>query len=453
MISNLVFANGDPVIHYSSILKAGNPIPRKITDIQIVKENLYIQPDGIYTHVKVEYVLYNKSDKDYTDIDYGFPIDYTGTTKWGFEGDYYSESLYEIGWSEQNIKNVAFFLDGKYLPNSSSDTIVDAPRMEYNEEIDSTVLTTGISRKWYYTHLQIKSKKSSKLTVTYSLYNSRSTALYLFGGSILNKYFPGRIQFNYDFSPAQHWGDGTIDDFTVKVDLNMLKSYQDGFKNSITGLLFVRNGNVLTFHSNNFQLKKSKPLQISFSHQGQLPSLYELANQRIDNDKFSVKACGENRAYPVSNLTDMNLETAWVSDKDIVGDSIVITMKKPIYVTDILLYNGYQKSEILWMQNGMLSEIKVDVTWADKELNSYKIISNISLEPAKQKYEWTELGIDQFKHPMIINLTQIYLLPPFWTESNRFDSRIKKIKITFLRTVAGKKYKDICVSELILLGM
>lgn len=71
------FANGDPVMQYSSLIGSSNPAPREITDIQILREELYIHPEK-YSQIVVKYLLYNGSDKDYTDIDYGFPVDYLG---------------------------------------------------------------------------------------------------------------------------------------------------------------------------------------------------------------------------------------------------------------------------------------------------------------------------------------------------------------------------------------
>ncbi len=44
------FANGDPVMRYSSLIGSSNPVPREITDIQILREELYIRP-GKYSHV------------------------------------------------------------------------------------------------------------------------------------------------------------------------------------------------------------------------------------------------------------------------------------------------------------------------------------------------------------------------------------------------------------------
>ena len=87
-------ANGDPVIRFSSINRVGNPAPRPIKDIQILKEHLLIQPRGEYTHVEVEYILHNHSNKNYKLIDYGFPIDYQGESESTyFIPDYITESI------------------------------------------------------------------------------------------------------------------------------------------------------------------------------------------------------------------------------------------------------------------------------------------------------------------------------------------------------------------------
>lgn len=451
--TQLIYANGDPVVQHSSVIKAGNPIPKTITDIQIVKENLYVQPTGIYTNVKVEYVLNNCSDNDHNSINYGFPVDYSGSGMNGFVGDYVSESIYQSGWADYNIKNIAFFINGKSLDYSSSDSIVTPSKKEYNEDFEDTITTEPVSRRWYYTHFQIKKKSITTLTITYTLFNKYSTALYGFDSSILGKYFPyNKIQFHYDFSPAQHWGNGTIDDFNVIVDFNLIQ-FTDINKLNINGLPLVQKDKLYTYHTNNFNLKNSKPLDISFNNPGGLPSFYELAQNKLNNNLYQISTCSETKAYPASNLIDTDLETAWVPEHIKAGDSIVITMKKPTYLTDILLYNGYQKNETLWEQNGSLSKIKVDILWDDDEMNTYNIHYNntFSLLPSDQKYEWVDLKLNEFRHPMILNITPVNVLP--WIKDyDVHNSKIKKVKITILETKPGTKYKDICVSEILLLG-
>jgi len=120
---SMAFANGDPTDRHSALIGSSNPTPRTITDVQLLSEKLYIRP-GKYSYITVKYVLWNNSDKDYIDIDYGFPVDYQGGGEKylnsGLTSDDYSESSYTIGWQDDYIKEISFFLDGKTLPSKAS---------------------------------------------------------------------------------------------------------------------------------------------------------------------------------------------------------------------------------------------------------------------------------------------------------------------------------------------
>jgi hypothetical protein len=63
-----LFGNGDPTTQLSALYASANPAPRDIVDVQVMSEKLYICP-GYYSEVRVEYVLWNNSDKDYIDLE------------------------------------------------------------------------------------------------------------------------------------------------------------------------------------------------------------------------------------------------------------------------------------------------------------------------------------------------------------------------------------------------
>ena len=58
-----VWANGDPVIRFSSVAKSGNPIPLQVSEARIVHEQLTFRPGIPYSTVEVKYTLQNQSDK------------------------------------------------------------------------------------------------------------------------------------------------------------------------------------------------------------------------------------------------------------------------------------------------------------------------------------------------------------------------------------------------------
>ena len=58
-----VWANGDPVIRFSSVAKSGNPIPLQVSEARIVHEQLTFRSGIPYSTVEVKYTLQNQSDK------------------------------------------------------------------------------------------------------------------------------------------------------------------------------------------------------------------------------------------------------------------------------------------------------------------------------------------------------------------------------------------------------
>ena len=83
----LLHANGDPVISYSANIRSCNPIPLKVTEVQVVREDLDINIAIPYTTVRVAYRLKNNAKKP-IHVDYGFPVDFSGkaTGDYGFVG-------------------------------------------------------------------------------------------------------------------------------------------------------------------------------------------------------------------------------------------------------------------------------------------------------------------------------------------------------------------------------
>ena len=74
----LLHANGDPVISYSAWTRASNPVPMKVSEVQVVREDLSIKLMIPYTEVSVVYRLKNASTAP-IHVDYGFPVDFSGS--------------------------------------------------------------------------------------------------------------------------------------------------------------------------------------------------------------------------------------------------------------------------------------------------------------------------------------------------------------------------------------
>ena len=105
------FANGDPVVRYSSINRVANPEPLTISEISIVHEQVNITHVDGYNCFDITYQFKNNSLKDFPEIHYGFPIDYLVDDEketYLTTSDYISESEYEIGWNNKLIKDISF---------------------------------------------------------------------------------------------------------------------------------------------------------------------------------------------------------------------------------------------------------------------------------------------------------------------------------------------------------
>ena len=76
----------------------GDPVPPKVSDVQVVREDLRIDVKLPCTNVKVAYRL-KDSSADPIHADYGFPVDFDGRMDDapGFSGDVWSASLSEVG--------------------------------------------------------------------------------------------------------------------------------------------------------------------------------------------------------------------------------------------------------------------------------------------------------------------------------------------------------------------
>lgn len=282
-------ANGDPVIRFSSITSSGNPVPRNIKEVDVASEKLVITPGIPYSTVTVEYVLRNNSSKNFKRIDYGFPIDYHGSKdKRGFAGYEYSESSYEVGWWDENLKDIAFFLDGQQLEWHSAHEVVtpehkerawaDEAYPEGVEDDDVDMITVPqLSRLWTYTEFSIPAKSSVTLKVTYSFYCMQMSDLYRVGASPYSRYIPNDCWISYDLTPASHWGDGKTTSLEVTIDTSRLpdlmvwrQERRFGGETSVWGSPemnwegFVRDGENWVFRAENFSFKDSEPLTVEF---------------------------------------------------------------------------------------------------------------------------------------------------------------------------------------------
>lgn len=422
LISLSCFANGGGVYAISSVERSSNPMFLEIKNISIISEKLYIKLDENRSNVKVIYLLWNNSDNDYQNIDYGFPIDYI----------FLSDSS-SFSWRDSYLKDVRFKLNGKELAFQSSKATPLANQDDKND----------LYRRWFYTQLDITKHSFITLEVEYSLENNYlcdgSSPLYL---SVLDGCTMHTL--TYDFSPASNWGDGIIKDFYVEIDAsdldlkgNFSQEATENFEErgvEVEGLNLHASDNRYTFRQKNFDLNKAEPLFIKYFSQA-ISSLDIIANHRLNNDAYQVKTSGELKKYPSSNLTDMNLETAWVTKGK--GGWIEFTFKEPVTnLAGFAIVNGFAKNYDTYNENNRLKNIRVDIKQTGKDWKTMEWFSELPDKPYSKLY--------------FSNLfTKIDYIDFY--DSIESEEPIEKIRFRIQDIYSGSKYDDTCISEIILL--
>lgn len=453
--------NGDPTDRISALTASANPAPLTITDVQLISEHLWIRP-GYYTQVRVRYVLLNNSDKDYNDIDYGFPVDYMGGgeryVNSPLQSDYYSESRFLYGWHDDYIRDIAFRADGAPLEwtMSKETTLFAQPeptRDEYPDEGEyngamSEWMWEVVSRRWFYTRFSIGAGESLTLEVDYSVRNSRTRSSTHDGGSIFND---GNSSFLYDLSPAAHWGDGKVRDLFVEIDTRDITTVKENWseRDGVSGLPFRQEGDVLKYDAANFAFEGSQPIRFEYLLRREIDPA-SVFRHRIPRHLYNIQATGTSPKYPVENLSDADLSTAWVTAPDGKGQKITITFKEPTEFTDIFIAGGYLKSPDTFSQNSRPEKVSVKFTGQSEEWNEQGHLSG--------KMSDSELsGTIRFQSDLAAL--------PFWANiglltgsyrPDQYDLRrfwVSKIEITIDEIHPGSKYTDLCISEIILIDM
>ena len=470
----LVHANGDPVISYSAGIRSCNPIPLKVTEVQVVREDLVIDIDIPYSSVRVTYRLKNNSGKD-IHVDYGFPVDFSGKAAgpYGFEGNDWNESLQEVGVADRAVRSVKFRLDGAERSWTRADEVVKTGAVYEDEETGENIEIEEY-RLWTYTVLDIPAGETVVLEVEYEVLSSWDTGLGALRGSPLSRYFPSSGEFYYDFSPAKHWGDGTAGAFSCTIHCNALPDAF--FSGDVTPTLhterapFVRfNKSTWTCNAVNFNFEMAHHVVVNFwKHDDDGTNPYArwgnpLADCAVPTSDYTVTVSGSQANYPVKNMQDNNLATAWVAAGNGVGATIDIDFPKPRQISDIGLYNGYHKSESLWGANSRVKRLLLEVTRADGYQEEPVEIDVSGAEWSFQYYLLREADIPRFGDITMLPVTSLnrqlngrekgvdpdgiilFDKVPFAAEA------VSHIRITVLSVSPGARYNDLCISDLIVL--
>ena len=424
-----MWANGDPVLRFSSVTKSGNPIPLQVSEVRIVHEQLTFRPGIPYSTIEVKYTLQNLSDKAIEGLDYGFPIDFEGPfDRPVFEEDGISESLYERGWRDDYLRDVAFLLNGKSLDWHKADEILEKERQvpAFDEEEDWYVTLPQQSRLWTYTRFDIAPRATAVLEVRYSFYHSQATSLNKFGNSPISRYLTDRGTITYDMTPAKHWGDGKAGSIDIVLDAGNLPT---GSECRMKGLDFTVKDWKWTFHADAFDYALAPEIVLNF---------------------WPPRPKKEGEPYPSRVDIDMFLLPASAYRMTQTENTIDLDFPMPLEVTDISFFNGNPKDAEARQREARAEEVNVEILRADGHRESrpfWKTTADLADDFYElEYYPYTPYKKDASGRRKFMCLTDVREMdgnrflpngPNAWKNDPGHDNRIKHIRITVSKLTPG----------------
>jgi hypothetical protein len=145
----------------------------------------------------------------------------------------------------------------------------------------------------------------------------------------------------------------------------------------------------------------------------------------FDFHDYSASASSEKTGYPATAVGDFERETAWVAGRNGgIGESVLLSLKKPQHVDQVGIIPGYAKSKQLYFANNRVRELEVTVN-ERHTVTATLPDEYISFSPdSKKAYELIDLG--------------------------DYAGEAKTIKLTVKQVYPGTKHNDTCISELLL---
>jgi hypothetical protein len=496
------YGNGDPVAVHSALTLSPTPVAVHVPEVQLVDEVVTFTPRDRYMEVTVRYLLHNHSDRTFDRLPYGFPIDYygSGSAKWEPLDDF-GESEQETGWRDGYIRNVCFTLGERQLPwQCSRDSIIVPKRKVIFEEMfditpdsadsysqraidslytlygeDIYTYTKPVSRRWYYTYLDIPAQSYVVLEVRYTAECTWSQGAYDRKSNLqeYTSHYYGFLRFQYDFTPAAYWGDGHAGHFSASVDTTGIRIVRDStwlraffcYSTGIDGLPMKQKGNTYHYEAQRFNFATAKPFTIDYyltqsSHQ----PLDKVLNHCIPPSQYTIEVSGVDPKYPVANLSDLDPATATVLRPDI-NDSIYITIRfhKPTALEGMLLLNGYTKNAETYRNNARIdslivfgSRFQVYTYEGKTDTNRNRqimlfgehewIVKYIKANRLPQKY--AGYAPEKFDWQSLVDSAMLLGLSDGPWNSTYYE----EIRIIITAEAKGRKYNDLCVSEIMLIG-
>ena len=242
-----VFANGGPVFD-NKLGATGNLTFVKKTNLQLLKEDLKIKIDGEKAHFQVRYTFQNTGGD--TKIQFAFPME---TNISDFE---ISDKEVKRFIEKEKVLSYKISKNGndlKWLKKSETRKIENCLSADIGDIIKVS--------EWFISEIEFKKFEKAEIYITYTIESDRELGFY--SCSAIPILYDRTV--HYNFYPASFFGNGTVGDLSVTVDLTELKK-DNGKLEETNGLNFTeQTPGILKFEGKNVDFKKTKDFFVWYS--------------------------------------------------------------------------------------------------------------------------------------------------------------------------------------------
>lgn len=371
-------------------------------DIILKKENLVLRFVDESVIVSCDYVLYNQQNEE-KQFDFAFNI---------------TESSYD------SLVYYYITVDGQKLPS-------DLHKEAFHEE-------NGSSYSWWeLSKIKLAAKKETIVSICYRVETSND-------GTYYRSFFDRNNNFVYNLYPALSFGDGIIEDFSLTIDASDILSW-NGKISKIEGLdvPFGNSEKIVTKQIKNLDLKKNRQIKISYNIKNYyFAKLYKMYGFRTNGISATSELKEGKVLYAVSNLMDNDCRTAWVESKSDFGKNERIKIPCNGLLTQVLIVNGFRKSEKTYYENNRVKRIALyvdgvklgEMTFPDRPY------CHVDMSNILDEGDLLNLNGDFFKEN---NGKSMSNAGAFLPKEN--------IEIEILEVYPGTKYNDTCISDIYLI--
>lgn len=387
--------------------------------VEMRSEDLQIQLFRDRAKVQVEYLLRNTGDA--VSVKAGFP----------------SLELFDAaGGSYREVVNYRLSADGKEIPFKAEKGDLGNWKTLFDPEYVSMATDPGDDAKlcascglwWLVSTVHFDKDEAKHIRITYE-----SRYQYADGGPSGDSYYKPDI-FRYLLSPAATWkgpiqqGKITIKAVTVDPKVIIIKP-RSRFKETPSGFVWEFT-NLKPTLADNIEISMNNTFKTMLVRgpESQETSWYSFEGNNkyfFDFHDYKVRASSTAKGYDAENVRDLQNQTAWVAGANGgINESLTLTLDKPTHVDQIGIVPGYAKSEALYFDNSRVEELEIRV-------------NNGPAITATLPDEFVAFDPGSYKGYALINL-------------GNYPGDARTITLTIRKTYPGNKYKDLCISEIVL---